>query len=66
MIGEETLVFTMAEAAKLLRLGRTAAYEAVRRGDIPVIRIGGRLLVPKAALERMLAGAGQGLGHAEY
>ena len=38
-------------------LAKNAAYEAARRGDIPVIRIGGRLRVPVVALERMLAGA---------
>ena len=31
-------------------LGRCASYEAARRGDIPTIKIGGRLLVPVVAL----------------
>jgi excisionase family DNA binding protein len=47
------------EAAKILGIGRNAAYEAARRGEIPTIRIGGRILVPKAALESMLEKAGQ-------
>ncbi len=38
------------EAAKILGIGRNAAYEAARRGEIPTIKIGGRILVPKAAL----------------
>ena len=38
-------------------LGRNASYEAARRGQIPVIRIGARLRVPVMALERMLADA---------
>jgi excisionase family DNA binding protein len=46
------------EAAKLLGVGRNKAYEAARRGEIPTIRIGKRILVPVAALERMLQGAG--------
>ena len=45
------------EAAETLGIGRTGAYQAARRGEIPVIRIGGRLLVPRAALEKMLDGA---------
>ena len=45
-------------AAKLLGVARGTAYEAIRRGEIPAIRLGKRLLVPVAALERMLAGAG--------
>ena len=39
-------------------LGKNASYEAVRRGDIPVIRIGSRLRVPRIALEKMLEQAG--------
>lgn len=35
-------------------LGRNAAYEAAKRGDIPTIRIGKLLRVPVVALERML------------
>ncbi|TFF27531.1 DNA-binding protein [Jiella endophytica] len=31
-------------------LGRCASYEAARRGDIPTIKIGGRLLVPVVSL----------------
>ena len=38
-------------------LARNASYDAARRGEIPVIRIGGRLRVPIIALERMLADA---------
>jgi hypothetical protein len=41
-------------------LAKNASYEAARRGDIPVIRIGGRLRVPVVALERMLEQAGLG------
>ena len=48
------------EAAKLLGIGRTSAYEAVRRGELPVIMIGRRILVPIVALERMLEEAGNG------
>ncbi len=47
---------TVAEAAKALGVGRNSAYEAVRRGDLPVIRLGRRYVVPRAALERLLAG----------
>ena len=53
----EKQVFTVEEVAARLRIGRGTAYDAVRRGEIPVIRIGRRLLVPRAALARMLAAA---------
>lgn len=48
---------TVPEAAQILGIGRSAAYEGARTGEIPTIRIGKRLLVPVAALERMLAHA---------
>ena len=43
------------EVAQLLGIGRTLAYQAVRRGEIPSIRIGNRYLVPKAALEKVIS-----------
>lgn len=52
------LTLTVEEAATALGISRAFAYEAVARGDIPCIRIGKRILVPKVALERMLEGAG--------
>jgi len=50
------LVFTIPEAAKLLRISRGSAYEAAKRGEIPTIRIGHRLLVPRSQLEKLLIG----------
>jgi len=55
---QEKLVLTVDETAKCLGIGRNSAYEAIARGEIPVVRVGKRLLVPKAALEKLLA-AGQ-------
>ena len=46
--------FTVEEAASLLGISRSFAYEAIQRGEIPSMRIGKRILVPKAALERHL------------
>lgn len=45
---------TIEQAGRLLGLSRSAAYRAAARGDIPVIRIGRRLLVPTAKLLAML------------
>lgn len=45
---------TIDEAAATLGISRAFAYEAVRRGEIPSIRIGRRILVPFAALNRLL------------
>jgi excisionase family DNA binding protein len=52
----ERRVVTLSEAAVILRISRGSAYEAAKRQEIPTIRIGRRLLVPAAALERMLTG----------
>jgi excisionase family DNA binding protein len=45
---------TIPEAARILGLSRNFGYELARRGEIPVIRFGRRMVVPKAAFERML------------
>lgn len=55
----EKLVYDVPEAGKLLGMGRSAAYEAARRGDFPTIKIGGRYKVPKAAFHKMLESSGQ-------
>jgi excisionase family DNA binding protein len=47
-------VLTVPEAGAQLGLGRNASYEAAKRGDIPTIRLGKLLRVPKAALDRLL------------
>jgi len=49
------LTMTVPEAGEILGLGRTAAYEAARTGQLPTLRIGHRLLVPLGAMEKMLS-----------
>ena len=56
----QRLTMTVEEAAVVLGISRATAYDAVSRGEIPCIRIGRRILIPKVALERMLDGAGDG------
>ena len=46
----DRLVYSVAEAARLLDISRAFAYELVARGELPVIRPGRRRLVPKVAL----------------
>jgi len=48
--------FTVPEAAEILRISRWAAYEGVKKKEIPVIWIGRRCLVPRRALEKLLEG----------
>ena len=47
---------TVEEMAAILGLGRTAAYEAVRRQELPSLKIGRRLLVPVPQLLALLGG----------
>jgi len=50
----EPAVYTVEEAARLLRIGRGSAYEAVRAGDIPSVRLGRSIRVPRHALTSLL------------
>jgi excisionase family DNA binding protein len=54
MSGRATI--TVEEAGKYLGIGRGAAYECVRNGEIPILHLGRRLLVPVPALMKMLSG----------
>ena len=54
----EKRTISVEEAAQYLGIGRSAAYEGVRRGDIPSVRVGKRWLIPVASLEKMLSEAG--------
>ena len=47
---EQRITLTVEEAAALLGLGRTATYEAARRGQIPSRRLGKRVVIPVPAL----------------
>ena len=42
------------ETGHAIGLSRSASYDAAKSGDIPTIRIGKRILVPTAALRRLL------------
>jgi excisionase family DNA binding protein len=51
---DSRLTYTLTEAASRLGISRALAYEAAQRGELPVCRIGRRVLVPRAALLRLL------------
>jgi excisionase family DNA binding protein len=50
-------VLSVEEAGRKLGLGRAAAYAHAKAGHLPVIKLGNRTLVPKAALAKLLASA---------
>ncbi len=45
---------TVEEAGRILRVSTKSAYGAIGRGEIPSLRLGGRVLVPVPALLRLL------------
>jgi hypothetical protein len=55
----EPLTLTVEEAAAMIGVGRTLAFETVRTtgaiAGVPVLRVGRRVLVPRAPLERVLS-----------
>jgi excisionase family DNA binding protein len=53
---ESPKTISVEEAARQLGISRSSAYEAIRSGQLPSIKIGRRVLVPVAALERLLSG----------
>lgn len=53
-VGEDLAMLTVPEVAKLLRIGRNHAYELVARGEIPSVRLGRLIRVPRAELEGRL------------
>jgi excisionase family DNA binding protein len=57
---ENRLCIKVTEAAKMLGISRNFAYELIRQGKLPYVKLGKRLLIPKAALEKMLV---QGVNH---
>lgn len=53
---DKRLVYDVPEAGAMLGLARNASYDAAKRGDIPTMRIGKLLRVPKALFHKLLEG----------
>lgn len=62
---DERATLTLEETARRLGVGRSTAYDLAKRDalPVPVIRLGRRIVVPRAALDRVL-GNGCGAGEA--
>lgn len=60
VVMDGSLVMTVEEAAEMLGISRGLAYELVRRGDLPALRLGRRLVVPRRRLIAMIEGTGLG------
>lgn len=53
----ERLAVSVEEAGALLGIGRTSAWQMIARGELPVLRIGKRTVVPVKALQKLIAEA---------
>lgn len=53
----ERMTLSVEEAAAALGISRALAYELVRRGELPRLRLGRRIVVPRRALEDLVASA---------
>jgi excisionase family DNA binding protein len=51
------LTLTVEEAAALLGISRTLAYDLIARGDVPSLRLGRRIVISRRILERMVDGS---------
>ncbi len=50
----DRLALTVDEAAYLLNISRGPAHELVARGELPAIRLGRRIVIPRVAMEELL------------
>jgi excisionase family DNA binding protein len=50
----ERRTYTVAEAAIVLGISRTSAYERVHAGELPALRLGRRIVIARHALEELL------------
>ena len=48
------LTYSVTEVAAMLGISRASAYQAANNGQIPVVRIGRRFVVPRAAFDQFL------------
>ena len=48
------ITYTVTEAAELLGISRSGAYECVRRGEIPSLTLGRRVVIPRRSFEALL------------
>ena len=51
---KERLALSVKEAAETLGVGKELIYRAINRGELRAVRLGGRVMVPRIELERLL------------
>lgn len=61
MSSDDRLTMSVESAARQLGISRGLTYDLVRQGQIPCLKFGRRLLIPRQQFEAMLAGEWQPL-----
>lgn len=56
----ESAVLSVNECAKMLKLSRGSAYRGCLTGEIPHLKIGRRILIPRVAIQKLLESAEAG------
>jgi excisionase family DNA binding protein len=56
---DTSLTLTVGETAEILGLSRAFTYELVARGELPCVRFGRRIVIPRVAIERLLEDAAE-------
>ena len=52
---QQPMLLTVTEAARLLRISRNLCYELIAQKQLPHIRLGRRILLPRYGLEQWIA-----------
>ena len=55
----ESAVLSVSECAKMLKISWGSAYQGCLTGEIPHIKIGRRILIPRVAIQKLLESAGK-------
>ena len=55
---DEAEVLTVTDVARLLKIGKNNAYDLIKKGDIPAIKLGRKIIVPKNSLIEFLLDEG--------
>lgn len=58
-MADNRLTLSVEEAAALLGISRALAYELIARGELPSLRLGRRIVVPRRALEQLVEQASE-------
>lgn len=54
MISIETQTLTITQTAKILGISRGLAYQLARDGELPVLHLGNRMVVPRIRLDEFM------------